>query len=587
MTQGLTEAGNDSQYQCVLPVDDGAEAFVEVLNANGVEYIFIAPGTDTIAVQEAVARMRAKGRPTPRMVLCLHESVAVSAAHGHFMISGRPQVCMVHVDVGTQNVGGAIQNAYKAQIGVLLCAGITPYTTDGELRAGRSGGHQWLQEPMTQASSVRENVKWLYELRTAKNINQIVQRGLQVAASEPCGPTYLMLPRELMMEPFETVAILPPARYGACATPIGDPDILTEAAEALVRAQHPLILTNRLGRKPAAVASLVALAELLAIPVVETRYRYNFPLNHPMHLGLAPQRYFKDADVILELDHPTPYAPILGRPRSDAKIIRLSIDPVERTFPLWSFPADLAVSADTSKALPVITASARRLMRDADRDRIDERRRKVTAEHDAMLTQWDNAATSNAQRVPIHSAWLTKCVNDVVGQNAIYVSEVTTNSPAAYQQIRPDQPGTFFFDSAASLGWAMGAALGAKLADLSRDVVCLLGDGSFHFSSPLACLWAAEAYKIPFLTVLYNNASLRAVQDAIIGQYPEGHGRHADSGVGHQIVPSPKYELAAQACHAYAETVTDPAQIKPALERALGEVRGGRAALLDVIIGQY
>ena len=179
MAQRLTEVISPTQYECILPIEDGAEAFVEVLNANGVEFIFLAPGTDTIAVQEAIARMRDKGRPTPKVVLALHESAGMAAAHGHFMVSGRPQVCMVHVDVGTQNIGGAIQNAFKGEAGVLLCSGITPYTTDGEERAGRTGIHNWLQEPMIQASSVRENVKWLYELRTARNINQIVQRALQ------------------------------------------------------------------------------------------------------------------------------------------------------------------------------------------------------------------------------------------------------------------------------------------------------------------------------------------------------------------------------------------------------------------------
>ena len=85
-----------------IPVDEGAEAFLELLNANGVDYIFLNPGSDTFPVQEAVSKFKTVGKRTPEIILCLHESVAMAAAHGHFMVSGRPQVVLVHVDLGVQ-----------------------------------------------------------------------------------------------------------------------------------------------------------------------------------------------------------------------------------------------------------------------------------------------------------------------------------------------------------------------------------------------------------------------------------------------------------------------------------------------------
>lgn len=180
----------------IVPVDEGAEAFVELLNANGVEYIFLNPGTDTFPIQEALSKFKALGKRTPKVILCLHESVAMAAAHGYFAVTGRPQVVLVHVDIGTQQVGGALHNAQRGRIGVIFCAGRAPSTIDQDVRGERSGGIHWIQEQYDQAGIVRGYVKWEYELRSNTSIHQVVQRAFQVASTEPCGPVYLTLPRE-------------------------------------------------------------------------------------------------------------------------------------------------------------------------------------------------------------------------------------------------------------------------------------------------------------------------------------------------------------------------------------------------------
>src|SRR4030042_2408382 len=96
----------------------GAEAFIEVLNANGVEHIFFNPGGEQAAIQATIAKFRLSGKRTPRLILCLDESVAMTAAHGHYMVSGRPQLVMVHAELGTQQVGGALHNAQWGRIPV-------------------------------------------------------------------------------------------------------------------------------------------------------------------------------------------------------------------------------------------------------------------------------------------------------------------------------------------------------------------------------------------------------------------------------------------------------------------------------------
>ncbi|GIW05283.1 MAG: hypothetical protein KatS3mg060_0088 [Dehalococcoidia bacterium] len=197
---------HDLARPAVLPADlpmDGADLFVAQLVAAGVENLFINSGTDTFPVQEAIAKRLALGLPSPRVVLCLDEMVAGAAAHGHFMISRRPQAILVHVDVGTQQIGGALHNAQRSRIGMLICAGRAPYTVDGggEFRKGKKSHIHWIQEQLDQHGIVRNYTKWDYELRSSRVAGDVVQRALQVAASEPAGPVYLVLPLESLLDP--------------------------------------------------------------------------------------------------------------------------------------------------------------------------------------------------------------------------------------------------------------------------------------------------------------------------------------------------------------------------------------------------
>ena len=99
----------------------GIEAFIDVLNANGVEHIFFNPGGEQGPILATISKYRISGKPAPRLILCLDESVALTAAHGHYMVSGRPQVVMVHSELGTLQVGGALHNVQWGRVPVIIC----------------------------------------------------------------------------------------------------------------------------------------------------------------------------------------------------------------------------------------------------------------------------------------------------------------------------------------------------------------------------------------------------------------------------------------------------------------------------------
>src|SRR5579883_57026 len=139
------QAGRSTGAALAERTGETAEAFVEALVAHGVDCLFLNPGTDTFPIQEALAKFREQGRPAPRTILCVFELVALAAAHGYYAATGRPQAVLVHVDVGTQNLGSMLHNAQRGRAAVFIGAGRAPYTVDPAERGSRDTYIHWLQ----------------------------------------------------------------------------------------------------------------------------------------------------------------------------------------------------------------------------------------------------------------------------------------------------------------------------------------------------------------------------------------------------------------------------------------------------------
>ena len=565
----------------VVPAEAGAEAFIELLNANEVEYIFLNSGTDTVPVQEAIAKFKAQGKCTPEVVLCLHESVAMSAAHGHFMVSGRPQVVLVHVDAGTQNVGGALHNAQRGQIGVVFCAGRAPIDLEKDELGGR-WFFMWIQDRRDQTSIVRDYVKWDYELRSTDTMHRVVQRAFQLAATEPCGPVYLTLPLELIIEKVDGVCIPDVARHATVTSPQADPVLLDKAAEILVNAEKPLIMTGKSGRNHEAVKALVELAETLGARVITSPDRMNFPTLHPLCSGEHAAPHLGEADAVLVIDLEVPYAPTQSKPKPDAKIIHIDLDPIKPAIPMWVFPVDILLKADSSKAMPELTGIIRQKLNSKQKLKIKTRSQQVENENKKLREEWRQLAVTQADDKPISPEWLCHCINEVIDEDTILLNEAVTNMPSVGRQVHRTKPGTSFDSGGSSLGWGLGAALGAKLAAKDKTVVTLVGDGSFVFGCPTAALWAAHANKAPFLTIIFNNQKYQAVKGALRRAYGKESFSEREKSVGIDINEPPEYSLIAKACHSWGEVIEDPSELKSALKKALTQVRNGKSVVLDV-----
>ena len=138
---------------------------LEALQEAGVSYIFANFGSDHPALIEAIAEARALGRPIPAVVTCPNEMVAMTCAHGYAQLTGRAQAVVVHVDCGTQSLGGAVHNAAKARVPVFVFAGLSPSTQEGEASGSRNEFIQWIQDVSDQRGIVRPYMKYDNELR--------------------------------------------------------------------------------------------------------------------------------------------------------------------------------------------------------------------------------------------------------------------------------------------------------------------------------------------------------------------------------------------------------------------------------------
>jgi acetolactate synthase-1/2/3 large subunit len=565
-------------------VENTGEALLRLLKLRGVDCLFANTGTDFPSLVEALAKVREAPAAVPRAFLVPHENLAVGMAHGYAMVSGKPQAVMVHVNVGTANALCGLINAARENVPMLLMAGRTPILEQGPL-GSRSLTIHWAQEMYDQGGMVREQVKWDYELRHGSQLEPVLDRALAIAASEPAGPVYLTLPREVLAEALPDFAPADTIRAAPSAPSAPDRDDTARAARTLMQASCPVIITARAGRDPRAVAPLAAFAERHAIPVIEFRPRYlSLPSDHPMHGGFEVDPWLDQADALLVLDCDVPWVPNAKQPGERVPVIQVGIDPLFTRYPTRGFRSDITLASAPRLAIEALSTAMDGAMEgtmDAGYEARLSARRLRAAQSAAARRDQAQAAIERARRAqPMGFAWVSHCLAQAAGEDALYVNEY----PLVRSVIPMRAPGGFFGSSpAGGLGWGLPAALGAKLAAPEKLVVAALGDGCYVFSNPVACHQMSVNYALPVLSVVFNNGGYGAVERATRAMYPHGHAmRH---GMPLTWFPQlPRFDAIAQACGGYGERVEQAEALPGALERALKAVREERRhALLDVI----
>jgi len=555
-----------------------ADAYLALLASRGVDYLFANAGTDFAPLIEALARADAgkSDRKYPRPVLVPHENVAVAMAHGYYMATGRVQAVMVHVGLGTGNAVNGIYNAARQNVPILFTAGRTPILESG-LPGSRNNYINWAQELFDQAAMVRELVKWDYELRHPLQLETVVDRALALATSEPQGPVYLTLPREVLAAASDGPEPAPRSTIAAATAPQADAAAIAELAGWLRAARAPLIITSSAGRQAPAATALGALAQRLAIPVVQYRPRYLcLPITHEMHCGFDAAPLLAEADLVLVLESDVPWIPEQAAPNAACKVVHLGVDPLYSRYPIRGFRADLAITGEVTGALAQLERALQNVD-DALMARIAARRRTVA---DFRAAAGLTAVPMTKAPAGMSSKWVTRCIDDACDADTVLLNEY----PLVLEELHRVQPGSYFSHSpAGGLGWATGAALGVKLASPHKTVIAAIGDGTYMFGNPTPAHFVSRAVGLPVLFVVFNNRRWGSVHRSTLSIYPHGHAARAEQPPLSCLEPSPDYEKIVEASGGYGECVTDPAELPAALRRALHAMRvENRQALLNV-----
>lgn len=561
-----------------------ADIFLEGLDELGISHLFCNLGTDHAPLIEELAGQEARGEARLQTVLCPHENTAVHMAAGYAAISGRGQAVLVHVDAGTANAAMGLHNAFRSRWPVLLIAGRAPFTSRGEMAGGRDNYVHFIQEPYDQASLVRPYVKWEGDLPAGIVGKEVLHRAYSIMMSDPPGPAYLTLRREILAGSCDAGAADGASVAGRLRLGGADPEVVAELAGKLMRAERPLLITTYAGRNPACVDSLARLAEIAGMRVIEANPTYlNIPHDHPCYGGSSANRYLSDADLGLLVDVDVPWIPNDAQPRPDSHWLQVDLDPIKRDLPLWPYRVDQRVAGDSCRILEQV---ADRIAACADAgfvDRAAARVRQYEAEARSRRAAEQAEAARPGVRGAVSAAYLCAAVARQLDDRAIMLNEAVRSAAVVAAQMPRRQGGTFLGNGGGGLGWSAGAALGAKLAAPDREVVRVVGDGAFYFGNPTSFLATARQYGLPTLTVVLDNSGWAAVKTATVRVYPDGEAVRTGSFQS-RLAPDMDFARMARAAGAFGMRVDDPAEAEAAVADALAAVRGGTPAVLHVRI---
>lgn len=561
----------------------GSDLVVDALRSLGYRYLPLNPGSSFRGLHDSVVNYG--GNRLPQLLLCLHEEIAVSLAHGYAKASGLPAAAAVHDLVGLMHASMAVYNAACDQVPLLILGGSGP--ADPTARRAID----WIHSANLQGELVRDYVKWDAEALVPDVFGSYVERAHTISLTGPQGPTYVSLDAQAQEKALGQQLVsgaVEPSAYVPRLLP--DPDVVARAVDALVEAGSVAVVGGRALRDPAATALLVELVELLGAAYQDERNAVAFPTAHP-HNCNADRKLLGDVDVVLAIgvgDLPGLLTNGAGLSRSQPSD-QLVIEASYGDLGLRSWSNDRGLPAVSKLALVGDPMSTLLALLERLREKCDRLDAETRA---AQVKQRSTAARANQQEKlrkrwndqPISPARLVSEVWDCVGAtNPLLLLRNTRSWPEGIWQFRG--AGDFLGHSVgAGVGYGPGAMVGGALAarDDGRFAVGIIGDGDFLMSA--GALWTAVHYRIPLLAVVNDNSSFyndEEHQRAIAEQ----RGRPAaNSWIGMRL-EEPRIAIAdlarAYGCWA-AGPVVEPAELSTALADARDHVLAGAVAVVHV-----
>ncbi len=568
----------------------GSDVIVDLLQQYGIEHVSLNPGASYRGLHDSLVNY---GGNSPAMILCQHEETAIGMAHGYAKASGKMMAAIVHDVVGLLHCCMSIYYAYIDRAPIMILGATGPMN-----EAKRRPHIDWIHTANVQGNAVRDYVKWDDQPASVDGFGGSIARGYRVAQTEPQGPVYLVFDAQLQEDPIDREIVLPSADASRVPSRMAaDPAALQKVAELLVQAEHPVIMAEFVGRNHQAFYDLVALAERLAVPVIDVNARLNFPTTHP--LCMTHTDILSDADLVLALDvrdFERPTTTLDSTTRKSTKKTPPSCPYVEIGFAdlelsSWStdfgryYETTQSILADTSLAIPALDQMAADLLGKSSgrQEKIEARRADITRRHNEARERWQQEARQDWDASPMTTGRLALEIWDAI-KDEDWVLTSNTMEDWAHKLWDFDKP---YRHPGKSLGTAtqFNIALGVALAHkgTGRLVVDIQPDGDLMFDA--GALWVAAKHELPFLVVMFNNRAYYNDWEHQI-RMARLRGTPMDrANIGMDMRgPEPDFAKLAQSMGWYGEgPIEDPREVAGALKRAIAQVKAGKPALVDTV----
>ena len=547
-----------------MPIRPGRDALLEVLEAEGVRYIFGNPGTTEGAIMHAL-----EGHPDLEYILVAQEGVAMGMADGYARESGRPAFVNLHIDTGLSNGLSLMCNAYAGGTPLVLTAA---NSSIGKVAEGRTD----------LVDLARPFSKWGAEVTNADQIPAVMRRAFREAKTPPTGPTFVSLAQNALDEMTDVRV----AASGDLSTAIvPDPKSIQAAAELLAAAERPALLVGDRVAQYGAVEQVVRLAELLGTPVYGASYpTMMFPTTHPQWMHQLPpyvvlyREAFAETDVLLAVGarvfHDF-FAAATGILSDDARLVHLDInqDAIGRIE-----PTEVGIWSDLALGLDELYAAVSEVQTSAQAAAAKARAQRLASSNPGRRAP--SQPVDNTRPMP--STAMMAGLAEGLPADVIVVDDSISCRPDLHAAVTFDQRRRVQAERAGgAIGWGMGGALGVALAAPDQRVVAVIGDGSAMLT--VQALWTAAAYQIPVVYCICNNAGYRVLKLNLrrwFGDVLHEPDRPSQY-IGMELDQPFDLAAIAQAMGVPAERIEDPTRVAPALTQALQ--RNG-PVLLDIVI---
>jgi len=578
----------------------GSDYMLDVMKSLSLDYVCLNPGSSFRGLHESVVNYG--GNRAPEMITCCHEESSVAMAHGYFKIEGKPLAVFAHGTVGLQHAAMAIYNAYCDRVPVYIVLG---NTLDATMR---QQGFEWMHSVQDAAAMVRDYVKWDDTPASLPHFGESAVRAYKIAMTPPFGPVVIVADTELQELPIPEHLNLRVPKLTLASPPQGDSGAVAELARLLVAATSPVLVADKLARTPAGMQHLIELAELLQAAVISQNGRMNFPSHHPLNQTMRSEAVVADADMILALEATNIFGVVnafrdqlhrTSRPLTKAGVKLASITAGDLYLKsnyqdFQRYPeVDLAIAADAEATLPSLIETVKRLITDDRRRAYQERGARLAA---ASRTALDRA------RADAGYAWDSTPISTARAAAELWAHIRTEDWSLVSSAVGPSSAGwsawplrLWKFEKsyhhigstgAAGIGYGAPATVGAALANrkYGRLSVSIQNDGDLMYGP--GALWTAAHHKIPLLIIMNNN---RAYHEEVmhLQRMSSRRNRGVDrAGVGTTLDgPAIDFAKLAQGLGVDAQgPISTPADLGPAIKRAIEVVKRGEPALVDVVM---